>query len=115
VVRHNERGYQIKPDRVAQTSHDAPPGSVAGGEHSGLSEHGRVFGIPATSPREPLDRFRRSARGNATAAVTRIAAPARRPGRAVHGPGGGVALPSLQDNFSTHHYLVTQPEPGDAV
>jgi hypothetical protein len=54
VVRHNERGHQIKPDRVAQTSHDAPPGSVAGGEHSGLSEHGRVFGI--VQPQAPASR-----------------------------------------------------------
>ena len=65
---------------------------------------------PATSTREPPDRFRRSARGNATAAVTRIAAPAKAARTSSpQARGAGVALPSLQDQ------LLHTPLPGDSA
>ena len=116
VVRQNERGHQIKPDPVAQTSQDAT--QVGGWQRAVRQERARSLArhSPATSTREPPDRSRRSAAANALAAVPkarhrprrlRMSSPPAR-GRVWH------YHPS-KINFTTHHYLVTQPEPGDAV
>src|SRR5215217_4005322 len=60
VVRQNERCHQIKPDRVAQTSQDAT--QVRGWRRALRPERARARRhSPATSTREPPDRFRRSA------------------------------------------------------